>query len=73
MSQKGWRKSEPVVVAGETPRQFNRLLEANLEAGLTHEDLAKLLFVNKQGLLKMLADCAAPKFEDQGVRLQLVR
>lgn len=73
MARNGWRKSEPVTVAGETPRMFGHLLRANLEAGLTRSELAQLLFIGDSELLTMMRDEGAPTWEQQGVRLRLVR
>ena len=74
MSRNGWRKSEPVEVERETPRQFRRLLAAHIEAGYARSDLAKLLLMQERDIDEMLADhLEAPTQADDGVRLRLVR
>lgn len=75
ISRKGWKKSEPVSIAGETPKRFRSLLQAHLDRGYTHEELASLLFMRSDNVLRnLLADYTeSPGWEDQGVRLRLVR
>lgn len=73
ISQKGWRKTEPVAIDGESPRRFTELLRAHLEAGYSRDDLARLLFVSRRALDEMIDDAEAPTWEDEGVRLRLVR
>ncbi|QOV88548.1 ImmA/IrrE family metallo-endopeptidase [Humisphaera borealis] len=73
MSRKGWRKTEPIEIAGESPQVFTRLLQRHLEAGYTKSDLAKLLFVSEPDIDTMLADAAAPTFAEHGVRMRMVR
>ena len=71
ISRRGWRKAEPVVVEGESPRGFGSLLQAHLDAGFSQQDLARLLFVTETEVGAMLAENAAPNWEDHGVRLRL--
>lgn len=73
MSRKGWRKTEPISIDGESPRTFSWLLNAHVNSGFSRADLAKLLFVSEQEIGRMIADAGAPNFQDQGVRLRLLR
>lgn len=73
ISRKGWRKTEPVAIEGETPHEFTNLLQRHLEAGYTRTDLAKLLFVGEQDVELMLQDAAAPNWEQNGVRMRIAR
>ena len=73
MSRKGWRKQEPIMIDGESPTTFNRLLRAHIDLGYTRSELAKLLLVSEKAIDRMLADADAPNFNDHGVRLRLVQ
>jgi len=73
MSQNGWRKSEPVSIPGETPSTFTNLLQQHLDKGFSRSDLANLLYVNEDTIDKMLVDAKSPTYQDNGVRLRVVR
>lgn len=72
LSRKGWRKSEPVPISGESPAAFTRLLRMHLEAGYTMSTLAEMLFVDEDKIRGMLRDAASPTWEQNGVRMRLV-
>jgi Zn-dependent peptidase ImmA (M78 family) len=72
LSRKGWRKTEPIAVAGETPTAFTQLLRKHLEAGYTLSQLAELLFVEEGWVQTMLRDADSPTWERDGVRMRLV-
>ena len=71
LSRKGWRKTEPIAIAGETPQAFTRLLQMHLEAGYTMSQLASMLFVDEQWVQSMLRDANSPTWESHGVRMRL--
>jgi Zn-dependent peptidase ImmA (M78 family)/DNA-binding XRE family transcriptional regulator len=73
LSRKGWRKTEPVQIEGESPQIFADLLHKHIEAGYSQSDLAKLLFVTESDVVRMLADAAAPTWMGDGVRMRMVR
>lgn len=74
MSRQGWRRAEPVSIANETPRRFRHLIKWHLDAGFSREQMAMLLFVSPVDVDEIMADhTAAPEWEDEGVRLRLVR
>lgn len=73
MSRNGWRKSEPVPIAGETPTAFTNLLHQAIDKGFTKRDLADWLFVFEDSIDKMLIDAQSPSYQDSGVRLRVVR
>jgi Zn-dependent peptidase ImmA (M78 family)/transcriptional regulator with XRE-family HTH domain len=72
LSRRGWRKTEPVTISGETPHAFARLLQAHLEAGYTIPDLAKMLFTDEKKVQALLRDVNSPTWEQHGVRMRLV-
>lgn len=71
-SRRGWRKIEPVRIAGESPKRYRQLLNEHLEAGYTLQDLSNLLFIPEHEVQKIIDDANAPTAEDDGVRLRLV-
>jgi Zn-dependent peptidase ImmA (M78 family)/transcriptional regulator with XRE-family HTH domain len=71
LSRKGWRKTEPISVAGETPQAFSRLLNQHLEAGYTVPQLAEMLFIEKDEIHRLLNDAQSPTWETNGVRMRL--
>lgn len=73
MSRNGWRKSEPVSIAGETPTAFTNLLQQAIDKGFTKKDLADWLFVFEDTIDTMLIDARSPSYQDSGVRLRVVR
>jgi Zn-dependent peptidase ImmA (M78 family) len=72
LSRKGWRKTEPIAVEGETPQMFTQLLKKHLEAGYTVPQLAEMLFVEEQAIHELLRDANSPTWEQDGVRMRLV-
>ncbi len=73
MSRNGWRKSEPITIAGETPTTLPRLLKSHLDAGFSRSDLADLLFMQEDTIDNMLIDVDSPNYDESGVRLRIVR
>ncbi len=73
LSQRGWRKGEPIHLDGESPHQFSRLLLAHVEAGYSLGEIARLLFIDEDRVKSMLADATSPTWETNGVRLRLIR
>lgn len=73
ISQNGWKKTEPISIAGETPTLLKRLLRQQLEKGFTRSDLAKLLLVREETIDRMLVDENSPTHEENGIRLRIVR
>lgn len=73
MSRKGWRKTEPVSIEGETPRRLRDMLNAHVSAGYSRSELAQYLFVGDEQINRLLVDANAPSWKDEGVRLRLAR
>lgn len=73
IAKNGWKKSEPIQIAGETPTTLTRLIHLHIEAGFSRSDLADLLFVSEETIDRMINDAYAPTFDEHGVRLRLVR
>ncbi|MCG8407577.1 MAG: XRE family transcriptional regulator [Phycisphaerales bacterium] len=73
IAKNGWKKSEPIQIEGETPTTLTRLLHMHTEAGFSKSDLADLLFVSEQTIDRMLSETYAPTFDENGVRLRIVR
>ena len=73
ISRKGWRKTEPVQVARESPLGFKRLIQHHLDAGFSESDLARRLLVSPERCHEIISDTQSPDWEDGGVRLRLAR
>ena len=72
LSYRGWRKTEPVSISGETPMAFTRLLRKHLEGGYTVADLGVMLLVEEQEVHAILRDATSPTWEQDGVRMRFV-
>lgn len=73
ISRNGWRKMEPILIEGESPRIFNQLIKQHIDAGYTRSELAKMLFVMESDIVEMLADATSPTWAAEGVRMRLAR
>jgi len=72
MSRKGWRKTEPVSIKPESPRGFNRMVSAHVEAGYSTQELARRLLLSNSEVGRLLTEVRSPDWETDGVRLRLV-
>jgi len=72
-SRNGWRKSEPVLIAGESPKIYRRLIALHIEAGYSLSELSQLLFIPESEVEQIINDSNLPTSEGDGVRLRLVR